>query len=71
MFLNIFANKLAKILPFFVQTTASFCRNLTIILILRKTLFLAKNWQKLATIVIITSTPDDGRKFNENWFSYI
>jgi hypothetical protein len=36
-FLNIFAKKSAKILAFFPQTTASFCKNMIIALVFEKT----------------------------------
>jgi hypothetical protein len=55
MILKIFSTKnLAKILAFFAQTTASFCKNL----VLEKNAnFFAENWQKSQKIVIMTSTP--------------
>jgi hypothetical protein len=49
---------LAKILAFFAQTTASFCKNVIITLVFEKNAnFFAENWQKSQKIVIITSTP--------------
>jgi hypothetical protein len=43
---KIFSPKnLAKISPFLSQTTASFYKNLTVTLFLRKLLFFAENWQ--------------------------
>jgi hypothetical protein len=61
MFLKIFSPKfLAKILAFFVQTTASFSKNLIITLVFEKNAhFFAENWQKSQKIVIITSSPDE------------
>jgi hypothetical protein len=47
---------LAKILAFFVQTSARFSKHL-IITFFRKTPIFAENWQKTQKIVIITSTP--------------
>jgi hypothetical protein len=45
-------------MAFFVQTTASFCKNLIITLGFEKNAnFFAENWQKSQKIVIITSTP--------------
>jgi hypothetical protein len=50
---------LAKILAFFAQTSASFCKNLIITLVLEKNAnSFAENWEKLQKIVIITSTPE-------------
>jgi hypothetical protein len=59
MILNIFSPKnLAKILAFFAQTTASFCKNMIVTLLVEKNAnFFAENWQKSQKIVIITSTP--------------
>jgi hypothetical protein len=59
MSFKIFSPKnLAKILAFFAQTTASFCKNVIIILVLEKNdNFFAENGRKLHKIVIITSTP--------------
>jgi hypothetical protein len=47
MILKIFSPKnLAKILAFFAQTTASFCKNMIITLVFEKNAnFLAENWQ--------------------------
>jgi hypothetical protein len=48
-----------KILAFFAQTTASFCKKLIITLVFEKNaIFFAENWQKSQKNVIITSTPD-------------
>jgi hypothetical protein len=60
MILKIFSLKnLAKILAFFAQTTASFCKTLIITLVFEKNAnFFAENWHKSQKIVIITSTPD-------------
>jgi hypothetical protein len=60
MIFKIFSPKnLAKILAFFSQTTATFCRNLIITLVFEKNAkFFAENWQKSQKIVIITSTPE-------------
>jgi hypothetical protein len=58
MILKIFSPKnLAKILAFFAQTTAIFCKNLIITLVFEKNaIFFAENWQKMQKIVIITPT---------------
>jgi hypothetical protein len=49
---------LAKILAFFAQTNASFCKPLSITLVFEKNAdFLAENLQKSQKIMIITSTP--------------
>jgi hypothetical protein len=61
VFLKIFSPKnLAKILAFFAQTTASFCKKIGIITLVfeKNANFFAENWQKSQKIVIITSTPD-------------
>jgi hypothetical protein len=60
MILKIFSPKnLAKILAFFAQNTASFCKNFIITLVFEKNAnIFAGNWQKSQKIVIITSTPD-------------
>jgi hypothetical protein len=59
-FKNIFAEKFSKKLAFFVQTTASFCKNVIITLVFQKNAnFLAENWRKSPKIVIITSPPED------------
>jgi hypothetical protein len=60
MIFKIFSQKnLAKILAFFAQATASFCKNVIITLVFEKNAnFFAENWQKSQKIVIITSTPD-------------
>jgi hypothetical protein len=45
-------------MAFFVQTAATFCKNLALTLISeKKRQFFAENWQKSQKIVIITSTP--------------
>jgi hypothetical protein len=50
---------LAKILAFFAQSTASFCKYLIITLGFEKNahFFPSENWQKSPKIVIVTSTP--------------
>jgi hypothetical protein len=57
MILKIFSPKnSAKILAFFAQTTASFCKNLIITLFFEKNAhFFAENCRKSQKIVIITS----------------
>jgi hypothetical protein len=56
-----FPQNLAKILAFFAQTTASFCKNVIITLVFEKTAnFFAENWQKSLKIATITSTPGIG-----------
>jgi hypothetical protein len=59
MISKIFSPKnLAKILAFFAQTNASFCKNLIITLVFKKNAnIFAENWQKSQKIVIVTSTP--------------
>jgi hypothetical protein len=61
MIFKIFSPKnLAKILAFYAQTTASFCKNLIITLVFEKNAnFFAENCQKSQRIVIITSTPEN------------
>jgi hypothetical protein len=61
MIFKIFSLKnLAKILAFFVQTTASFCKNVIITLVFEKNAnFSPENWQKSQKIVIITSPPGE------------
>jgi hypothetical protein len=57
-FKNILPKKLAKILAFFAQTNASFCKKMIITLVFYKNAnIFAENWQKSHKIVIITSTP--------------
>jgi hypothetical protein len=47
----------AKNVAFFDQTTASFCKNVSITLVFEKNgSFFSENWQKFQTIVIITSS---------------
>jgi hypothetical protein len=60
MILKIFSPKiLAKILSFFAQTAATFCKNLIITLVFEKNAnFFPENWQKSQKIVSITSTVD-------------
>jgi p-aminobenzoyl-glutamate transporter AbgT len=60
MIFKIFSPKnLAKILAFFAQTTASFCKNLIITSVFEKNAnIFAENWQKSQKIMIITATPD-------------
>jgi hypothetical protein len=54
---------LAKILAFFAQTTASFCKNFIITLGFEKNAnIFAENWQKSQKIVIIQSTPGESFK---------
>jgi hypothetical protein len=49
---------LAKILPFYAETTVSCYKNLIITLVFDKNAnFIAENWQKSQKIVIIASTP--------------
>jgi hypothetical protein len=57
--LKIFSPKhLAKILAFFTQTIANFCKKVIITLGFEKnSKFFAENWRKSQNIVIITSTP--------------
>jgi hypothetical protein len=64
MILKIFWPKnLAKNLAFFAQTTLCFCKNLIITLVFEKNAnFFAENWQKSQKIVIITSTPGQGKE---------
>jgi hypothetical protein len=60
MILKIFSPKnLTKKMALFVQTIASFCKDLIITLVFEKNaIIFAENWQKSLKIVIITSTPD-------------
>jgi hypothetical protein len=46
-----------KILAFFSQTTASFCKNVIITLVFEKNAIFAENWQTSPKIEIFTSTP--------------
>jgi hypothetical protein len=49
---------LAKILAFFATTFVRFYRTFIVTLVFEKNaIFIAKNWRKSQTIVIITSTP--------------
>jgi hypothetical protein len=49
---------LAKILALFAQTSAGFCKIMIVTLVFEKNAnYVAENWQKLAKIGIITSTP--------------
>jgi hypothetical protein len=59
MIFKIFSPKnLAKILAFFAQPTARFCKNRIITLFFEKNAnFFAENGQKSQKIVIVTSTP--------------
>jgi hypothetical protein len=51
MIFKFFSQKIAKILAFFAQTTATFCKNLIKTLVLgEKSHFVAGNWQKLLKI---------------------
>jgi hypothetical protein len=61
MIFQIFSPKiLAKILAFFAQTAATFCKNLIITLVFEKNAnFFAENWQKSQKIMIITSAPGE------------
>jgi hypothetical protein len=55
---------LAKIMAFFAQTTAIFCKNLITTLVFEKTpICFAENWKKLPKILIITSTPVPEQSF--------
>jgi Na+-translocating ferredoxin:NAD+ oxidoreductase RnfG subunit len=72
MIFKIFSPKnLAKILAFFAQSAATFCKNLIIKLFFEKNAnFFDQNWQKSQKILIITSTPGLGLKIVEstiNW----
>jgi hypothetical protein len=59
MIFKIFSTKnLVKILAFFAQITASFCKNFIITLVFEKNAnFFAENWQKTQKILIVTLTP--------------
>jgi hypothetical protein len=59
MIFKIFSPKIsAKKLAFLTQNKAKLCKKLIITLVFEKNVnFFAENWQKLAKIVIITSTP--------------
>jgi hypothetical protein len=56
---KIFSPKnVAKILAFFAQTAATFCKHLIITLVFEKNAnFFTENWQKMLKILIITLTP--------------
>jgi hypothetical protein len=55
---KIFSQNLAKMLAFFAQTTASFCKNVIVTLVSEKNvIFFVENLQKSQKIMIITSIP--------------
>jgi hypothetical protein len=60
MIFKIFSTKkFSENIGVFVQTAASFCKNVIVTLVFEiNANFFAENWRKLQKIVIITSPPD-------------